>query len=405
MLSLFLEIIKEVFQKRKKERSERGRCKKLVFLFIYHPYFIHLIFVFLFLYRVNLAGGEEGKENAVYEVYTEAYIGRLRMTRSFGDFYLKQNSELSDEEQAVTALPEVRVHARNSTDGFLVLACDGIWDVMNNQQAVDFIGSSLGINNSNNSGIHVEAITPERVAEVCDDLLAECLTRGSGDNMSVIVIVLGTPPPQPSLLPEEEDEEEEEEEVDSEVTTPVATLDLLEEEQAIIQQKNSNNKTNTGGSTNNSRRNSHSKTTNNSNNSNSHLLATDEIDISHFLPPLSSDSPASTPDKQTTNHSHTNGDRELQEKVKESSSNKKGGKTMIQQLFAQQQQETGEGEEGEEESGGLIDSGISSPLNTAPGSSRVGSSNNKKNNNNSSFSAGSNSNSDSGVRKQLQFHE
>jgi protein phosphatase 2C family protein 2/3 len=130
------------------------------------------------------------------------------MTRSFGDFYLKQNSELSEEEQAVTALPEVRVHARNSNDRFLVLACDGIWDVMSNQQTVDFIGSSLGINNNNNNinSTVNETITTERVAEVCDDLLAECLTRGSGDNMSVIVIVLGTPlPPQPGIVLTEEE--------------------------------------------------------------------------------------------------------------------------------------------------------------------------------------------------------
>lgn len=36
------------------------------------------------------------------------------MTRSFGDFYLKQNDQLPPDQQAVIALPEVKVHARNS---------------------------------------------------------------------------------------------------------------------------------------------------------------------------------------------------------------------------------------------------------------------------------------------------
>lgn len=51
----------------------------------------------------------------MHEIFTSAFNGRLRMTRSFGDFFLKRNKELPPEAQAVVAVPEVRVHARNST--------------------------------------------------------------------------------------------------------------------------------------------------------------------------------------------------------------------------------------------------------------------------------------------------
>jgi hypothetical protein len=74
-------------------------------------------------------------------------------------------------------------------------------------------------NNNNHNNNNNKTISPERVAEVCDHLLAECLTRGSGDNMSVIVIVLDTPP-LPPLHPvlglAEEDEQENEGEKEEE---------------------------------------------------------------------------------------------------------------------------------------------------------------------------------------------
>lgn len=51
-----------------------------------------------------------------YEVYTMTCMDgekRLRMSRSFGDFYLKQNSSLSHEDQAVTAVPDIVVTTRS----------------------------------------------------------------------------------------------------------------------------------------------------------------------------------------------------------------------------------------------------------------------------------------------------
>jgi hypothetical protein len=41
------------------------------------------------------------------------------MTRSFGDFYLKQNRDLPYEQQAVVAVPEVTVHTRSSRYGLV----------------------------------------------------------------------------------------------------------------------------------------------------------------------------------------------------------------------------------------------------------------------------------------------
>jgi hypothetical protein len=55
----------------------------------------------------------EGRE-PVFQIYTPACDVKLRMTRSFGDFYLKQNKDLIYEAQAVVAVPEVFVHTRSA---------------------------------------------------------------------------------------------------------------------------------------------------------------------------------------------------------------------------------------------------------------------------------------------------
>ena len=63
--------------------------------------------------------GEEVDPNAPqeFEVSTLNFkrgSKKLRMSRSFGDFYLKQNDSLPPDQQAVCAVPDVVVCARSS---------------------------------------------------------------------------------------------------------------------------------------------------------------------------------------------------------------------------------------------------------------------------------------------------
>lgn len=65
--------------------------------------------------------------------------GNLALSRAIGDFEFKQNFSLEPEEQIVTADPEIIQHTITGEEEFLVLACDGIWDCLSNQQVVDFV--------------------------------------------------------------------------------------------------------------------------------------------------------------------------------------------------------------------------------------------------------------------------
>ncbi|CAO2818033.1 unnamed protein product [Amaranthus hypochondriacus] len=57
----------------------------------------------------------------------------LAMTRAFGDFDLKS--------YGIIATPEVTRHRITSNDLFLVLACDGVWDVLSNDEVVSVVCS------------------------------------------------------------------------------------------------------------------------------------------------------------------------------------------------------------------------------------------------------------------------
>jgi protein phosphatase 1G len=106
--------------------------------------------------------------------------GSLALSRAIGDMEFKQANHLPAEQQMVTALPDVQSVRLTAGDEFLIIACDGIWDVMTSQAAVDFVRQRL------NAGTAPAAI--------CEALCDHCCardTRGSGlgcDNMSTIVL-------------------------------------------------------------------------------------------------------------------------------------------------------------------------------------------------------------------------
>lgn len=60
----------------------------------------------------------------------------LAMARAFGDFCLKDFGLIS--------MPDVYHHHITESDEFVILATDGIWDVLSNQEAVDIVASAPG---------------------------------------------------------------------------------------------------------------------------------------------------------------------------------------------------------------------------------------------------------------------
>jgi len=104
--------------------------------------------------------------------------GDLAVSRAIGDFQYKDRSNLPPELQKVTALPDVIVYPRDLTkDEFVVLACDGIWDVMSNQDCCATIQKILDEGEND-------------LELVCEEMLDHCLEKGSRDNMTMLIVAL-----------------------------------------------------------------------------------------------------------------------------------------------------------------------------------------------------------------------
>ena len=71
---------------------------------------------------------------------TEGRIGGgLNVSRALGDWRYKMNNTLPLESQMVSPLPDIKEAVLELEDEFLIICCDGIWNSLDSQEAVDFV--------------------------------------------------------------------------------------------------------------------------------------------------------------------------------------------------------------------------------------------------------------------------
>ena len=102
--------------------------------------------------------------------------GQLAVSRSFGDVEHKG----SDGPTTVVATPEVFVEPVSEADEFMVIATDGLWDVMASQEVVNFVRSRLSEHRD--------------LARVAKELTQEALHNASVDNVSAVIVAFNQAP-------------------------------------------------------------------------------------------------------------------------------------------------------------------------------------------------------------------
>lgn len=137
--------------------------------------------------QINKANAADNKGGPLYTVQINGCSDVVTASRSFGDFTFKSAESLEVSQQVIVATPDIYVVERTADDLFIVLASDGIWSVMSNHEVADYIKEVM--KSATPPG---EPVSPATAARACDLLLEVCLARNAGDNLSIIVVVLGS---------------------------------------------------------------------------------------------------------------------------------------------------------------------------------------------------------------------
>lgn len=117
--------------------------------------------------RIEALGGKIYRDGLDYR------IKDLSVSRAFGDL---------DAEPYVTNMPDTYVYKIEKNDRFFVLACDGLWDVLSNQDVANFILTNC-YDSTTNQRINKNINIARKLAEYA-------ILRGTGDNVTIIVVFL-----------------------------------------------------------------------------------------------------------------------------------------------------------------------------------------------------------------------
>lgn len=121
--------------------------------------------------RINKIGGDQP-----YFDGEDWRIKDLSVSRAFGDL-----------RSAPYVVPKPDFFRRKieKNDRFLVLACDGLWDVMSNQDVVNFVLEHMSVNAKNKT-----LSCQDKRKNIAKNLGEYAIKKGSTDNITIIIVFL-----------------------------------------------------------------------------------------------------------------------------------------------------------------------------------------------------------------------
>jgi protein phosphatase 1G len=109
----------------------------------------------------------------------------LNLSRALGDFLYKRNADLPASHQKITATPEVVVETIQDDDEFLLMGCDGVFELLSSQQVINFVRFRL------KTGMDPKTVVESLLDECCSKDPQKTLGRGT-DNETCILVLLNS---------------------------------------------------------------------------------------------------------------------------------------------------------------------------------------------------------------------
>ena len=127
------------------------------------------------------------------QVFMRRVNGTLAVSRAFGDFeykeiYIAQGEEERKKEEekvktetplernsrfAVSAVPDVEIRKLDGNEFVVTVACDGVWDMLNNEEAIQYLQYQFKCG--------------KKLQNIANELLDTSIAKGSRDNLTAIV--------------------------------------------------------------------------------------------------------------------------------------------------------------------------------------------------------------------------
>ena len=146
--------------------------------------------------RITKAGGKIYQTPSLFPLYQNGkeieipwrvLPGRLSVSRTFGDIEAK-NEKFGGNKNVVVALPDITEIELNEEFNLIVLGCDGIFDVLSNEEILECV--KIVLKEKNIKEINDEVNISELCGDFAEMIIKSSLAKDSFDNVSCIVIAI-----------------------------------------------------------------------------------------------------------------------------------------------------------------------------------------------------------------------